>query len=106
MAKKQHNDGSRPVIKVVEPDAHGQAALLLAESILHILVDSSVLTNAEAMTVVSAASEIKREVATAAGESIGRMQQSLDLLSHISASFRADERGRLPRTDPHFPRLA
>lgn len=105
MAKKQHNHGSRPMIKVVEPDAHGQAALLFAESILHVLVDASVLTNAEAMTVATAACEVKREVATAAGKSIGRMQQSLDLLNQISASFRADETVR-PRAEPHFPRLA
>lgn len=106
MSEDQLNNDSRPMIKVVEPDAHGQAALLLAESILHVLVDASVLTNAEAITVVVAACEVKTEVATAAGESVGRMQQSLDLLNAMCASFRADEAVQRPRTVPHFPRLA
>lgn len=106
MYNNQSNDNSAPIVKVVEPDAHGQAALLLAESILHVLVDTSVLTNAEAISVVVAACEVKTEVATAAGESIGRMKQSLDLLNHMCASFRADEPVQRPRTEPHFPRLA
>lgn len=106
MPENKPDDGSRPVIKVVEPDAHGQAALLLAESILHMLVDTSVLTNAEAITTVVAACEVKTEVATAAGESVGRMKQSLELLNAMCASFRADGPVERPRTEPHFPRLA
>lgn len=106
MAADGSSSAARPIVKVVEPDAHGQAALLLAESILHALVDTSVMTNAEAITVVTAATEVKREVATAAGESTGRMQESLDLLSRMSASFEADGAGSRPSTEPHFPRLA
>lgn len=74
-----------------EPDAHGQAALLLAESILHALVESSTLTAAEASGVVRAAAEVKEEVAAFTGESCGRMQASLDLLSGIAVSFESDE---------------
>ena len=74
-----------------EPDAHGQAALLLAESILHALVDSATLTNPEAIEIVDAAAQIKVEVATAAGESKGRMNESLELLARMSASFTTDE---------------
>lgn len=74
-----------------EPDAHGQAALLLAESILHALVDSDTLTNREAITVVRTAAEVKLEVATAEGESTGRMNESLDLLARMANSFEADE---------------
>lgn len=51
----------------VEPDAHGQAAFLLAESILHVLVEKDLLTTGEA--VVHTACEVKVEVALAAGES-------------------------------------
>lgn len=78
-------------IKVAEPEAHGQAALMLAESLLHALVDTRVLTNVEAISVVVTAAEVKREVATAMGESAGRMQQSLDLLLRMTASFVTDE---------------
>lgn len=106
MTSNEMNSPALPLVKVVEPDAHGQAALLLAESILHALVDTSVMTNAEAITVVTAAADVKREVATAAGESTGRMQQSLDLLSRMTASFEADGAGSPPATEPHFPRLA
>lgn len=75
----------------LEPDAHGQAALLLAESILHMLVEGHVLTNAEAMEVVTTAAEVKVEVAEGTGESKKRMQESLVLLARITDSFRADE---------------
>lgn len=75
----------------LEPDAHGQAALLLAESILHALVDNATLSNADAITVVRTAAEVKLEVATADGESKGRMNESLDLLARMAASFEADE---------------
>lgn len=75
----------------LEPDAHGQAALLLAESILHALVDSATLSNPEAIEIVKMAAEVKLEVATVAGESVGRMNESLELLSRITASFTTDE---------------
>jgi len=73
-----------------EPDAHGQAALLLAESILHALVETKTLTTAEALSVIQTTCEIKVEVAEEAGESQGRMKQSLALLRAISASFAVD----------------
>ena len=40
------------VPSAVEPDAHGQAALLLTESLLHMLVENGELTNAQAVDVV------------------------------------------------------
>ena len=77
-----------PVAK--EPDAHGQAALLLVESLLHTLLERAVLTNADAIGVVECAASVKQEVAEAIGESVGTMQASLDLLSRIARSLRAD----------------
>lgn len=73
MSKDQLNVDTRPMIKVVEHDACGQAALLLAESVLQVLGDTSALANVEASTVVIAACEVKTEIATTARESIGRM---------------------------------
>lgn len=83
-AKASHSD---------EPDAHGQAALLLAEAMLHAMVAKSLMTNQEAIEIVGSAAEIKVEVATAAGESSKRMNQSLALLSRMTTSLVSDERG-------------
>lgn len=85
---------------LVEPDAHGQAALLLTESLIHVMVDKAILTVAEAVEVVTTAAEVKVEVAKAAGESEGRMQESLLLLAKMAASFEADRsNGRDSWTD-------
>lgn len=82
-----------PVVQRVgqlEPDAHGQAALLLAESILHALVETQTLTVEDALSVIETTCEVKVEFAKQAGESHSRMQQSLVLLEAISASFAID----------------
>ncbi len=70
-----------------EPDAHGQAALLLSESILHALVETNALSADEAMSVIQTTCEVKVEVAQRAGESNTRMEESLGLLRAIHASF-------------------
>ena len=46
-----------------EPDAHGQAALLLAESILHALVETNTLSADQALSVIDTTCEVKVEVA-------------------------------------------
>jgi hypothetical protein len=76
---------------ISEPDAHGQAALLLTESLIHMLVETKGLTNAQAVDVVHTAAVVKVEVAEAAGESRSRMLESLALLSRMEHSFQADE---------------
>jgi hypothetical protein len=82
----------------LEPDAHGQAALLLAESTLHALVENATFTAAEAADVVRSAAEVKVEIVAFTGESRARMQASLDLLNLITVSFSADADARDP---PH-----
>jgi hypothetical protein len=79
------------VPSTIEPDAHGQAALLLTESLLHMLVENGKLTNSQAVDVVHTAAVVKVEVAEAAGESECRMLESLALLNRMEDSFRADE---------------
>lgn len=69
------------------PDAHGQAALLLAESMLHALVEAGRLTRGQALDAVRTAVEVKEEVAEEAGESNTRMRASLDLLHAIEHSL-------------------
>lgn len=86
MARNENNGISFPA----EPDAHGQAALLLAESTLHALVDRAAISNADAIAIVRNAAEVKVEVAEAAGESAVRMNESLALLEAIAASLAAD----------------
>jgi hypothetical protein len=81
-----------PILSAVqEPDAHGQAALLLTESLIHMLVETRRLTNAQAVDVVHTAALVKVEVAEAAGESNARMLESLALLSRMEDSFQANE---------------
>lgn len=87
--------GFAPTPPSEEPDAHGQAALLLAESTLHTLMEAGVITNRDAIRTVQSAAEVKVEVAAVTGESQGRMQQSLNLLSRIQASFETDS--EIPR---------
>ncbi|UZK65827.1 hypothetical protein [Sphingomonas sp. M1-B02] len=70
-----------------EPDAHGQAALLLAESILHALVEAKVFSLEVARSVIATTCEVKIEIAEQTGESNFRMQESLALLRAISATF-------------------
>jgi hypothetical protein len=84
-------DDGRGLPAVREPDAHGQAALLLTESLIHTLVENSAITNVQAIEVIRIAAEVKVEVATAAHESKGRMQESLALLSKMASSFESDQ---------------
>ena len=85
-----HTSGFGSSLSRGEPDAHGQAALLLAEAILHALVEKGTLTIAEAIAVTSTAAEIKVEVAELAHESRARMERSLSLLAAISLSLKSD----------------
>jgi hypothetical protein len=75
---------------MLEPDAYGQAALLLAESILHALVESKTLTPTEALSVIHTACDVKLELAVDSGESSRRMRESLDLLHAIATTFTYD----------------
>lgn len=88
----QGDDGVRitPTPSLDEPDAHGQAALLFAESILHTLVEARVLTSAQAVACLRTAAEVKVEVAKMIGESRANMERSVDLLGRIGDSFAAD----------------
>lgn len=73
-----------------EPDEHGQAAMLLVESLIHALVARSVISVEEAVEVVDVAAEVKLEIAEYLGDSPATMHKSLALLASISASLRQD----------------
>lgn len=76
-----------------EPDPHGQAAMLLVESLVHGLIGRSVITVADAVEIIEVACEIKEEVAYETGESRPTMEKSLALLGALHASLSQD----LPR---------
>ncbi len=73
-----------------QPDAHGQAALLLIESLIHDLVEKRVLTIDDALSVTTAACEVKEEIAASGIESNASAQHSLKLLRRIFTSFEHD----------------
>ena len=89
MAKIEMFNIPRPSLR--EPDAHGQAALLLTESLLHALVANAVLSNRQAVEVIEIAAEVKFEVATAHHESRKKIDESFKLLADMQASFASDE---------------
>jgi len=86
----ENDDNLVAAMQRAEPDAHGQAALLLAESILHALIETGTLTLQEALAAVHTATEVKIEKAEFAGESKRRMEESLALLAAIGRSLKTD----------------
>ena len=71
------------------PDAHGQAAMLLVESLIHSLIARSVISVVDAVEIVETAVEINLEIAefTVPPEA-GR--KSLAMLEAISTSLQKD----------------
>lgn len=81
-----------PSRRPAEPDAHGQAALLLVESLLHTLVARSIVTLADATDVVTGAIDARIEITADRGDSDGddATDRALSLLSAIRSSLTAD----------------
>ena len=84
------NDTGSAVAGRLGPDAHGQAALLLIESLIHGLIEHSVLSVEAAVEIVEVAAEVKVEVASGLGDSPETLRKSLTLLEAISSSLRPD----------------
>ena len=85
------NDNVYPTtVHLREPDAHGQAAMLLVESLIHGLVERSVISVPDAIGIVEAAAEVKSEIAEDLGESPETLNRSLHMLAAISDSLRLD----------------
>jgi len=72
------------------PDAHGQAALLLIESLIHTLIARSVITVPDAIEVVEVASEVRRDIGADRAEMDAALARSITLLENISQSLRLD----------------
>lgn len=84
------NDAYPPARPNPIPDAHGQAALLLVESLIFGLIERSVISIDHALEIVDAAAEVKSELAIDFGEPPEAADRSLALLAAISDSLRQD----------------
>lgn len=73
-----------------EADAHGEAAMLLVESVVHGLIARDVITVADAVEIVDVAAEVKADTANEHGSPLTNAQKSLGLLKAISSSLRRD----------------
>ena len=78
------------------PDAHGHAALLLVESLIHCLVERSTISTGDAIDIVESADSVQVEVAEAADGHGAPMWRSHALLSAIAESLRHDSDGSSP----------
>lgn len=103
------NDNDPTMLKATVPssDAHGQAALVLVESLIHVLCESSTLSNEQAVDVAETAVEVQHDKAEAETEDGGEAPvfnspawQAHTLLSSIATSLRIDGQGK-----PAGPRL-
>ena len=75
----------------VIPDPHGQAAMLLVESLIHMLIAQSVMTVSKAIEVVETALDVTHQMAAELhGEQAAAAAQSALLLVAINKSLRAD----------------
>lgn len=71
-------------------DAHGQAALLLVESLVHGLIARRVITVADAVEIVDIAAEVTVDGAADLGVCPAGLRRSMGLLNAVSASLRRD----------------
>jgi hypothetical protein len=90
MAHEASNGREISRARVREPDPHGQAALLLVESLIHGLIANTALNVEEAVEIIGVATEVKTEIAAEWGDSPETMQKSLTLLKAISESLMQD----------------
>lgn len=75
-----------------EPDAHGQAAFLLVESLIHGLVDRRVISLEAAIEIVEVAVEVKAGIADELGDTPATLRRSLGLLNGLADSLRSDQK--------------
>ncbi|MEG3085389.1 hypothetical protein U1707_17225 [Sphingomonas sp. PB2P12] len=84
------NEGLHPAARFDEPDAHGQAAMLLVESLIHTLVARSVISLEDAIEVTTVAFDVKKEIAVDLGDTNDTMDKSAALLSRVLQSLSND----------------
>jgi hypothetical protein len=70
--------------------AHGEAALLLVESLVHGLIYRSVISVAEAFEIINTAADVKREAIAETDNSNSGRDKTLLLLEAIGFSLQRD----------------
>ena len=80
------HDGTPPT----EPDAHGQAAIMLVESMLHALIEARAISTQSALDIVRTAQEAKVEIGKELRERSGNIRRSLQILDDIAESLETD----------------
>ncbi len=73
-----------------DPEAHGRAALLLVESLIHGLIARSIFSVAEAVGIVEIALDAQIAIGDDAGQPTASMQKATALLSTLAATLRID----------------
>lgn len=96
MADRTSNDGISAGDQPQSPDAHGQAAMLLVESLIHGLIARSVISVSDAVEIVNIATDVKEESAVDLGASPTPPDPSLAILTAIRSSLEFD----LPEEEP------
>ncbi len=91
---KNKNDPAKWGTEQPMPDPHGHAALLLVESLIHRLLERSIISTADAIEIVETADDVQIEVAEAADGHGAPMWRSHALLRSIADSLRQDSDGR------------
>lgn len=92
------NDPTMRGATIPSSDPHGQAALLLVESLIHGLCENSTLSLDQAVEITERAVDVQSEQAEAADGMGAPLWRSHALLSAILASLRIDGCG--PPTQP------
>jgi len=84
-----HIDSSFGDDRHPQPDAQGQAALLLIESLIHSLLDNGALTKPQALEAIESAMQVKEESAAEGKEPTKTLKKSLSLLINMQNSIQA-----------------
>lgn len=74
-------------------DSHGQAALLLVESLIHGLCEQAIIRTTGAVEIVERAVEVQAELAAEADGAAAPMWRSHALLSSIATSLKGEGDG-------------
>ena len=84
------NDNRRPEPQSIPADAHGQAAVLLVESVIHGLIARSLVTVGDAVEMINVAADVSRDMALEFDEVPARILGSTTLLEAMSKSLGYD----------------
>ena len=69
-----------------KPDPHGQVALLLCESLLHVLIEQRVISREAALSAVESVLEVTEDAAAATTDEMGSVSPTA-LIERIAATL-------------------